>query len=195
MSANLLQTTAATSDIEKHNLDEMQRSLNVFMLFDEDASVRSAEELLRRVASTERCAAARCRFEDLNSQARSLAMARAATEADLLLLAIDRDGELPEHVKSWLFRWLHGRNAARDGALVALMTGGRDPAYNPGVRLYLETVASIGGLAFFAGRALSAGGFVHWIPPSERLARQKPVEGADDRSDLAVPARDWGINE
>ena len=50
MSAKLLQTTAAASDIAEHNQDEAQHPLNVFMLFDEDASVRSAEELLRRVS-------------------------------------------------------------------------------------------------------------------------------------------------
>lgn len=126
------------------------RPLRICVVFDEDASGRSAEILIRHVASDYECDAQSFRFDELDAPAPGVAAARSAADTDILVLAARGDRMLPDHIRLWLGLCLGLRDEDHEGALVALITqaAGITDLHSSLVE-YLETVAIIGGLAFF----------------------------------------------
>lgn len=124
--------------------------LQVCTVFDEEASGRSAEILLQHVASDLQCDVQSFNFEELDPPESCLVAARSAAAADLLIIAVRDDRMLPAHVESWLRLCLGLRDEDAEGALVVLVAKASESARADSALLdYLETVAAIGGLAFF----------------------------------------------
>jgi hypothetical protein len=76
--------------------------------------------------------------------------AAAAAEANMIILSIHADKDLPIAVKAWTETWL-ARNDHGKRALVTLIEGAhhRGQGFSP-VQLYLQKVAHMGGMNFFS---------------------------------------------
>jgi hypothetical protein len=128
-----------------------ERPLRICVVFDEPGSAGCAKSLVTKVASDYECDMRRYQFDDLDAPNAGIAAAREACDTDILVLAARGDRPLPSHVRLWLGLCLALREEGQEGALVALITNApcateRDPS----IVEYLETVAIIGGVAFFS---------------------------------------------
>ena len=74
-----------------------ERPLRICVVFDEDASARSAEVFIRHVASDYQCDTQSFRFNEPDRPAPLVAAARSAGEAALLVLAVRDDQMFPSH--------------------------------------------------------------------------------------------------
>jgi hypothetical protein len=152
-----------------------ERPLRICVVFDEDASGRSAEILIRHVASDYQCDTQSFRFDELNTPAPGVAAARSAADTDILLLAARGDRMLPTHIRLWLGLCLGLRDKDQEGALVAMITQVAGTAgLHSSIVEYLETVAIIGGLAFFPQQLGVANDFASNPSPSARRQMRGP---------------------
>jgi hypothetical protein len=127
------------------------RPLKICTVFDDDASARSAEVLIRHVTSGYPCDKSLFSSEKLDPPGPGVAAARSAADADILVVALCDDRPFPDHLQPWLDMWLGFRDQDSDGLLVVLVAkGGQDVDVDSSLPEYLETVAGMGGLAFFA---------------------------------------------
>jgi hypothetical protein len=149
-----------------------ERPLRICVVFDEDASARSAEVFIRHVASDYQCDTQSFRFDDLDAPASGVTAARSAAGTDIMVLAARGDRMLPAHIRLWLGLCLGLRDEDQDGALVALITeaSGTSGQHSSLVE-YLETVAIIGGLAFFPQKHRAS----HNSPPDPAPSARRQV--------------------
>jgi len=127
--------------------------LKICIAFDEEASARSAEILIKHVASDLDCDTQSFRFDELDPPGPCVAAARSACAVDVLVIAVRDDRMLPPHVQSWLSLCLGLRDEDAPGALVVLVPkAAEEPDPASSLWDYLETVAAIGGLSFFPER-------------------------------------------
>jgi hypothetical protein len=139
-----------SEDEDKKIARVSERPLRICVAFDEDASGRSAEILIKHVASDHRCERQSFRFDELDPPVHSVAAARSAADTDVLMLAIRGDRMPPAYIQFWLGLCLGLREEDQEGAFVALITQPAETAdLHSSLMEYLETVATIGGLAFF----------------------------------------------
>jgi len=152
-----------------------ERPLKICVVFDEAANSRSAEVLIRHVASDYHCDTQSFHFDELDQPAPGVAAAQCAADTDIFVLAVRGDRMLPAHIQSWLGLCLGLRDEDLEGALVALIP---EAAETTDLRLslvgYLETVATIAGLAFFARQD----GFPHAFSPDSGPACPMPTAPA-----------------
>jgi hypothetical protein len=133
-----------------------ERPLRICVVFDEDASASSADVLIKHVASDYQCDMQSFHFDDLDAPKPGVAAARSVADTDILVLAARGDRMLPTHIRLWLGLCLGLRDEDQEGALVALITQVADTAdLHTSIVDYLETVAIIGGLAFFPRQFVS----------------------------------------
>jgi hypothetical protein len=143
------------SPADKDNLitQPAARPLKICVVFDDDASERSAEVLIQHTAPDLPCDVQTFNFDELDPPGPGVTAARNASDCDILVVAVRDDRTLPGHVELWLGLCLGLRNRDLGGLLVALIRKADERA-DPKSSLvdYLDTVAAIGGLAFFARR-------------------------------------------
>jgi len=153
-----------------------ERPLKVRVVFDEDASARSAEVLVEHVTAGIECDMRLFAFDDLDLPEPGVAAARDASDTDILMMAISDDRALPRHMQAWLDLYL----GLRDGALVVLIADAAETA-NPDSSLveYLETVAVIGGLSFIPSCRSVTHNSVSEHPPVARRRVPWPSERHD----------------
>jgi hypothetical protein len=127
-----------------------ERPMRICVVFDGEESAKSAEVLIKHVASGYEYDKQSFSFDELDSPAPGVAAARSASDSDLFIFAVHDDLMVPRHVKSWLRLCIGLRDEDQDGALVVLIAEGVQTP-NPGSSLldYLETVAVAGRMAFF----------------------------------------------
>ena len=165
--------------------------LNIQVLFDTGGNARRAKELMRRVCQT---AIPQFALLQLNEGLMSncgIEAARLAADANLLVVSMENDFELPFFARDWLAQWINFRDKKQAGALVALVA---DDVAQPGadspLAAYLEIVAATGGLEFFYRCGRHHGGQSKIIgvtlPP---FACSQLLAGS------ATPTQRWGINE
>jgi hypothetical protein len=169
-----MQTSISLSDsggAKSHNKRTLteERPLRICVVFDEAASARSAEVLIAQVASDFiRENQAFC-FDELNAPRQGVAAARKVADTDILVLAARGDRVLPSHVRLWLGLCLGLRDERDAGALVALITNvdGHEGLHSS-ILEYLETIAIIGGVAFFPGEQNRPTSLEAWkkLPPA-----------------------------
>ena len=141
-----------------------ERPLKIRVVFDDDASARSAESLIKHVTADLECDIWSFAFDDLALPGRGLAAARHASDADILIVTVRDDHALPAHIQAWLDLYVGLRDKDQEGVLVLLMAGDTaDP--DSSLVEYLETVAAIGGLAFIPSRGSV---FNHSVPDHSR---------------------------
>jgi hypothetical protein len=130
-----------------------ERPLKIRVVFDDDASARSAEILIKHVTAGLECDIWSFAFDDLALPGRGLAAARHASDADILIVTVRDDHALPAHIEAWLDLYVGLRDKDQEGVLVLLIANAEDKA-DPDSSLvdYLETIAAIGGLSFIPGR-------------------------------------------
>jgi hypothetical protein len=126
--------------------------LKICIAFDEEASARSAEILIKHVASDVECETQSFRFDELHPPERCVAAARTASVVDILMLAVRDDRMLPDQVRSWLGLCLGLRDENANGALVVLVPSAEEESAPDSLWDYLETVAAIGGMVFYPKR-------------------------------------------
>jgi len=127
------------------------RPLKISIVFDENVSARTAEILIRRVASGFDYDLQTFAFDELDPPGPGVAAARNASDTDILVVAMRDDRALPEHMQLWLGLCLGLRQHDLDGLLVVLIAKPAETS-NPDKPLldYLKTVAAIGGLEFIS---------------------------------------------
>ena len=80
-------------------------------------------------------------FAGLGDPEKALAAARAAADADMIVLATHPEGDLPETVKAWFEAWL-AKRGEREGTLIGLIreTAGTESSASP-KHIYLREIA------------------------------------------------------
>jgi hypothetical protein len=127
-----------------------EQPLRICVVFDEEASARSAAVLIRQVAPDCPCDTRSFRFDELAGRKPGVTAARNAADADILLLAARGDRTLPAHVRFWLGLCLGLRDRDQAGAFVAVIANGAGTArLHSSIVDYLATLAVSGGMAFF----------------------------------------------
>lgn len=106
-----------------------------------EAAVRFSDNLVRRFWSEYEFDVGWWSMHDLEQPEKVRTSAEKAAKADLLVFALNPEGELPECFFAWVDRWI-GKRGEREGALAGLL----DPAAAPnGVAtkkyLYLRSLA------------------------------------------------------
>ena len=115
-----------------------------------------AEALINHVASGYNCKTQSFSFEQLEAQAPGVAAARRACDADIHVVAVRDDRMLPQHAEFWLGLCISLQKEDKQSALVVLIAKAQEAADSESSLMeYLETVAVIGGLAFFSRRPAS----------------------------------------
>ena len=146
-----------TTDVPKTNVEQDEFSddvLKVCILFDSVASARCAKDFLVRVARSEPFCTTLVRAGELLASDEGRWSARTASKVDLMILAVETDQALPSATKTWLSRWINFRAEHQECALVGLVANKAiSPDRNSPLIAYLETLAVVGKLAFFYGRA------------------------------------------
>jgi hypothetical protein len=165
-------TNAGPADSGKTATPKTEQPLKISIVFDDDVSARSAEVFIRHVASDFPRDTQSFRFDELDPPGPGVAAARSASDTDILVLAVRDDHMLPAHVESWLGLCMGLRDEDQEGALVVLVAKASETAdLNSSLLEYLETVAAIGGLAFFPRRPNVSHAFA---PDQARPARRRP---------------------
>jgi hypothetical protein len=166
--------------------------MKVFVAFDEDDCARNAEVLIRRVAPDELRDTELWRLEQLAALSPGNAVARSASEADLVIIALRSGSTLTQLARTWLSHSLTLRDDDREGVLVVLWSGANAQAgANTELLAYLETLAVLSRLEFFAGCADSkAAGYIELAPPP--VTNYAPFTATIH---APVSRRGWGINE
>lgn len=143
------------------------RRMKVFVAFDEDDCARNAEALIHRVAPDELCDTELHRLDQLATLPQGNAVACSTAEADLFILALRGGNTLAQAVRTWLSRSLTLRDHDREGVLVVLLSGANaQSGANTELLAYLETLAVLSRLEFFAGCADSkAAAYAELAPP------------------------------
>jgi hypothetical protein len=150
MKTSRLATFAQREHPNPKQTENGKRPLRICVVFDEDASFRCSEILIQLVASDFECATQSLSFAELNTPSPGVAAARKAAETDILMLAARGDQPLPSHIRLWLGLCLGLRDREQEGSLVALITQSAGVVtLHESIVEYLETVAIIGGRAFF----------------------------------------------
>lgn len=138
--------------VEQGNIisEPAAQPLKVCVVFDDDASARSAEVLIQHTAPDLPCDVQSFAFDELDPPGPGVTAARNASDSDILVVAVRDDRALPGHMQLWLGLCLALRDRDMGGVLVALIRKA-DEVPDPESSLidYLETVAAVGGLAFF----------------------------------------------
>jgi hypothetical protein len=127
--------------------------IKICIVFDDAASARSAEVLIRHTTSDLQYDVQLFAFDELDPPGPGVSAARNACDSDILVVAVRDDHALPGHIELWLGLCLGLRDLGVGGLLLALIRKA-DEVADPESSLidYLKTVASIGGLAFVPRR-------------------------------------------
>ena len=135
------------------------------------------------------------KFEHLQDRQLGARAADAATDANMIIVAV-RDGlQLPATAKSWIEKWLPFKTD-RQSALVALIAEPHDAAGGScPVQVYLRNVALQTGMDFFCHAfGPPEAGRVHARETIEQRAQAMPPLLAELAQHKAAIPR-WGINE
>ncbi len=92
-------------------------------------------------------------FKFLNHPASANDAALKAASADVVVFAMDAQGDLPEEIKLWIERWL-GQRGEREGALVGLLA--REDVHHemvPFREIYLRNIAHRAGMDYLSHAA------------------------------------------
>lgn len=150
MNATFIEPPQPPTAMQPHTTDNAPRPMKIFVAFDEDDCARNAEVLIHRVAPDELCDTELCRLEQVAERVQGDAVARSAAEADLFIIAMRDGNTLTQSARTWLSRLLALRDTDHEGALAVLLSG-TNPR-NAELLAYLETLAVLNRLEFFAGR-------------------------------------------
>lgn len=166
--------------------------MGVFVAFDEGESARHAKALIRRVAPDELCDTELYRLDRLAATYSDNSVTYSGSEADLFIIALRAGYNLTQPVRTWLSSLLTLRDCDQEGALVVLLSGAKShPDANAELLAYLETLAILGHLDFFAVRMESKVASVTGLAPvpEANIAEFTTTIHAPDA------LRGWGINE
>lgn len=192
MNATLIQPVRPSVSRAAVAPDDTPRRLKVFVAFDEADCARNAEALIHRVAPDESCDIELWRLEQLAALSQGNVVAGSACEADLVIIALRGGSTLTQLARTWLSRSLTLRDNDREGMLVILWSGAdAQPGANTELLAYLETLAVLSRLEFFAGCADSKAASYAELAPSP------PTNFAQFTVTIHAPValRGSGINE
>ena len=137
---------------EKENRPETREKAGVVVIFEDDATrteaVKFCDELVHRFWTQYGFEMTWWSFTPLAEARTARDAARKASEADLIVFAVEPDGEIPWEVKGWIENWLSERGD-REGALVGLLDPGADSiAVTTDKYVYLREVAHRAGMDY-----------------------------------------------
>lgn len=146
--------------------DRRDDVLKICILSDNSARARHAEKLIGQVCRAGIPDITVLRLDEQFASSCPEDLARIASGADLLIISVRSDFDLPLHAGTWLARWIDFRGRDRETALVALIANsGVRPDADKDLIAYLGVVAVLGDLAFFYGNTQIVVGHVKSIQP------------------------------
>ena len=178
---------------------EHKQAINVVIVYEDFATglraKRLYDNLCRQLEPECEVNQSMWKFEVLAIPRLGAVAAEDAAEADLVIVSLHGDMELPDKVKNWLEKWI-GEKGAQSSALVALFDDlEEDEPEIASIQACLRQVARRGGMSFFADPASSS----EW--DSELASSQMGLRGGETYPAWAgvfnyvPPSRHWGINE
>jgi hypothetical protein len=94
-----------------------------------------------------------------------------AAAADYIVFAVTADGDVPDEIQSWIESWL-GMRDAREGAMVGLVEGNRDPGATAGSKeIYFRRIAHRAGMDYLSQS-----------PPAVKKAIPDSLDSYQDRA-------------
>lgn len=154
MNATLSKPVQPSVSLAAAKHGDTPRRMKVFVAFDEAECAHNAKVLIHRVAPDELCDIELHRLNQLATLPQGNAVACSAAAADLFIIALRGGSTLGQAVRTWLSRSLTLRDHDREGALAVLLSGANaQSGANTELLAYLETLAVLSQLEFFAGCA------------------------------------------
>lgn len=198
---NLLER-ASTSTGTLATLPEAEYLLKVAVVYQDNSTRRWARQVCDRVRDLVGEDAARCRtwsLDELLTPERLAQAAAEAAQADVIVVALHAEEDLPPALHSWVEAWLPHRLQVA-GALVALLGPSEAAgAEQDHVRQYLHAIACQGGLDFLveerprpAGLPAAVQGELLLDEDSAALLWRAETAGGHP---IAPELRHWGLNE
>ena len=130
---------------------EPKHVLRVAIVYQDELTRRWADEQWSRVEQLAEHGSIQCRTWGINQLAQDgefVHAVRAASDADVLVIAVRDTGELPLFLHVWIDAWIPLR-CGREGALLAILGIPAQPDAQTGdTRHYLETVARRVGMEY-----------------------------------------------
>ena len=168
--------------------DEPDRLLSVAVVYQDSLTRQWATDLWDRVGQLIGCGGVHCQAWRINELTEAVAFGQAvqaAAEADVLVISILDNGELPLLLYVWIDAWLP-RRVGRPGGMVALIGLPAQPDARIGhAHPYLQAVARRGGLEFLPREnRLPAGPLAFATPPG----MASPAELLPDQGSAAPSA-------
>jgi hypothetical protein len=140
-----------------------------------------------------------CRFKYFNDPTVASEAAQIASQADLIIVAIQRAQDLPLEVKAWFERWLPNREST-EGALVLLQTSEEPPSPTISQTSYLYLLAQRANLDYLslsnAAPSSPADGISD--PNGPLKGTPLPIRSGEDQGEGSVHSQHYsrsGINE
>ncbi len=187
------QSTAAFLSLEN------KQTIDVVMVYQDFATglraKRLYDNLCRQLEPECELNQSMWKFEVLAIPRIGAVAAEEAAEADLVIISMHGDLELPGKVKAWLETWV-GDKSNPNGALVAVFDDSEDAGGQvASVQASLRQIADRGGMHFFADPASST----EWdteLAPERMRTRIDPAPAVwASGFNYDPPSRHWGINE
>jgi len=147
-----MQTTLCTQ-WEGSNELEITCNLNVVIAFEDLIAGKHAqrfyEYLMDRLGANFEFTRHQWNFGLLKDPNIREAAAHDAVTADIVIIATHGEGELPEHVESWIKLWVGG-NANPTALVILFDRPSRSSESREHVRSHLQEIANAAGMQFFA---------------------------------------------
>ena len=166
----------------------------IVVLYDDNSSRDAAIRLCRTLEKTFHneldFETTWCRFKYFNDPAVASEAAQIASQADLIIVSIQRAQDLPLEVKAWFERWLPAREST-EGALVLLQTSEVAPSPQNLQCSYLYLLAQRANLDYLSLSNASPSISTNRIPESLTLSQPLGLDSARDSQNYSG----FGIND
>jgi hypothetical protein len=184
-----MHTTISRSPFGFVSLED-QQSINVVMVYEDFATglraKRLYDDLCRQLETECKLNQSMWKFDVLTIPRLGEAAAEEAAEANMVIVSMHGDDDLPAKVKAWMETWIREKTTS-GGALVLLCDESEKESQADAVQDYLRRVADRSGLSFFADPVR--------LPKLGRSPDEVAPQVWSASSNHAPPTRHWGINE
>ena len=178
---------------------ENKQAINVVLVYEDYATglraKRLYDDLCRQLEPECEVNQSMWKFEVLGMPRLGVVAAEEAAEADMIIISMSGENELPGKVRDWLETWV-GEKAGQSSALVALFDEvEEEESQIEAIQSHLRQVARRGGMSFFADPA----GVPEWesghAPERIRVQVEETSPVWASAISYDPPLRHWGINE
>ena len=178
---------------------EPKQTISVVMVYEDYATglraKRLYDELCRQLEPDCELNQSMWKFEVLGVPRLGTVAAEEAAEADMIIVSMSGENELPKTVADWLETWL-GEKVGQSSALVTLFDETEEEENQcETIQWHLRQVARRGGMSFFSNPAGSSDWVREQTPERIRFHGRAASPVCTTSISYDPPSRHWGINE